>query len=135
MSPNRVVVTRSQRLGFVGLAVADLVGAVVLLNLGGGPGIADAPAGGDGERLPDTKFEVFGGGSAGFADYQGKPIVINFWASWRPACVAELAEFKKVHKELGDEATFKRFEKPTPSSSQNDDSRTPLLDQTRSPAN
>lgn len=36
----------------------------------------------------------------------GKPIVLNFWASWCPPCKSEMPEFQKVYEELGDEVQF-----------------------------
>ncbi len=37
---------------------------------------------------------------------KGKPIVLNFWASWCGFCVQEMPDFDTVYKELGDEVTF-----------------------------
>lgn len=37
---------------------------------------------------------------------KGKPMVINFWASWCGFCVEEMPDFDEVYKELGDEVTF-----------------------------
>jgi thiol-disulfide isomerase/thioredoxin len=36
----------------------------------------------------------------------GKPIVLNFWASWCPPCKVEMPEFNKIYKETGDEVQF-----------------------------
>ena len=35
------------------------------------------------------------------SDYIGKPIVLNFWASWCPPCKAELPDFQKAYEEYG----------------------------------
>lgn len=37
---------------------------------------------------------------------KGKPIVLNFWASWCGFCVQEMPDFDTVYKELGEEVTF-----------------------------
>jgi thiol-disulfide isomerase/thioredoxin len=37
---------------------------------------------------------------------KGKPIVLNFWASWCPPCREEMPEFNEVYKEIGGEVQF-----------------------------
>ena len=37
---------------------------------------------------------------------KGKPIVINFWASWCPPCKSEMPNFQKVYEELGEKVQF-----------------------------
>lgn len=41
-----------------------------------------------------------------FSDMAGKPIVVNFWATWCPPCKQELPYFNNVYKEIGNEVTF-----------------------------
>ncbi|MCL2060437.1 MAG: TlpA family protein disulfide reductase [Oscillospiraceae bacterium] len=36
----------------------------------------------------------------------GKPIVLNFWASWCPPCKGEMPEFELAYQELGDSVQF-----------------------------
>ena len=40
------------------------------------------------------------------SDFFGKPIVINFWASWCRPCTSELPAFDRVYREYGDDVTF-----------------------------
>lgn len=40
------------------------------------------------------------------SDKLGKPIVINFWASWCGPCKAELPDFEEMYKKYGDEVEF-----------------------------
>lgn len=42
------------------------------------------------------------GNTVTLSQFIGKPIVINFWASWCPPCKAELPDFEKAYKEYGD---------------------------------
>jgi cytochrome c biogenesis protein CcmG/thiol:disulfide interchange protein DsbE len=56
---------------------------------------------------PSTSFVMFDGSTATLADYQGQPVVVNFWASWCPSCVAEMsAAFKPSQEQLGDRVAF-----------------------------
>lgn len=110
-----LVVSKRQRRGIVGGALALL--AVVMLAVwasGNDSTTADtAAAAGGGQaavavesELPTDSFELFTGGDATFAEFEGQPLVINFWASWCPACVGELPEFQSVHEQRADEVTF-----------------------------
>ena len=40
------------------------------------------------------------------ADYQGKPIFINLWASWCPPCQAESPDIVKAYAKYGDKVQF-----------------------------
>jgi thiol-disulfide isomerase/thioredoxin len=46
------------------------------------------------------------GGTASLADYAGRPLVVNFFASTCVPCVTEMPEFEGVHQSLGDGVTF-----------------------------
>jgi cytochrome c biogenesis protein CcmG, thiol:disulfide interchange protein DsbE len=59
-----------------------------------------------GPPVPDRPFETFDGGETSLADLAGEPVVVNFWASWCPPCVAEMPEFERVHLDRGDEVRF-----------------------------
>ncbi|MGI9625121.1 MAG: TlpA family protein disulfide reductase [Acidimicrobiales bacterium] len=58
------------------------------------------------EATPDGPLVLFDGSAASFSDFEGQPVVVNFWASWCPACVAELPEFQSAHEKYEDEVTF-----------------------------
>lgn len=36
----------------------------------------------------------------------GKPLVINFWATWCPYCVQELPDFQEIHRVYADRVSF-----------------------------
>jgi len=40
------------------------------------------------------------------SEYIGRPIVMNFWASWCTPCQIEMPEFDKVYQELGEDVEF-----------------------------
>jgi cytochrome c biogenesis protein CcmG/thiol:disulfide interchange protein DsbE len=42
------------------------------------------------KAAPDFRLKTFGGGEISLADLKGKPVIVNFWASWcYPACYEE----------------------------------------------
>ena len=55
---------------------------------------------------PDFMVYDGDGNGVNLSDYFGKPIVLNFWASWCGPCKSEMPDFQKVFEELGDEVQF-----------------------------
>jgi len=104
-----IVITQRQRRSAVGALLVFLIFAVVVVS-GDGDGVQDTRTAEGGiaieSELPTQRFELFDGASTTFEEFEGTPLVINFWASWCPACVGELPEFQTVHEQRGDEVTF-----------------------------
>lgn len=40
------------------------------------------------------------------SSFRGKPIVLNFWASWCPPCKEEMPDFEQVYRDMGDDVQF-----------------------------
>ena len=55
-----------------------------------------------GQQAPDFTLELHEGGTVTLSELQGKPVVLNFWASWCPPCVREMPDFQAVFEEYGD---------------------------------
>lgn len=51
-------------------------------------------------------YETFEGESTTFGDLPDGPVVLNFFASWCPTCVAELPDFETVSQNLAGEVNF-----------------------------
>ena len=46
--------------------------------------------------MPDVTFTAMDGKSYKIADFKGKVVVLNFWATWCPACNQEFASILKM---------------------------------------
>ena len=55
---------------------------------------------------PDFTVQEADGTVHKLSEYKGKPIVLNFWASWCGPCRSEMPEFNEVYKERGTEVQF-----------------------------
>ena len=60
------------------------------------------------EAQPGPDFLVYDaqGEPVQFSDLRGKPVIINFWATWCGYCVEEMPDFQKVYEEYGDQIHF-----------------------------
>lgn len=58
--------------------------------------------------VPAADFTVLDGegNPVSLSDFQGKPVVVNFWATWCGPCKAELPYFDALYGEYGDSVQF-----------------------------
>jgi peroxiredoxin len=56
-----------------------------------------------GSEAPGFRLPSLAGGEVDLASQRGKVVVLNFWATWCPPCVAEMPSLERVHRALGPE--------------------------------
>ena len=98
------------------LALVALLSAVGLAYGRLSAGYADAvpsgqdaaPSGQDEESAAAPDFAMLNadGETVRLSDFQGTPVVMNFWATWCPPCRQELPHFDEAYAEYGDRVAF-----------------------------
>ena len=60
------------------------------------------------DAVPAADFTVLDGegNPVSLSDFQGKPVVVNFWATWCGPCKAELPYFDALYTEYGGSVQF-----------------------------
>jgi thiol-disulfide isomerase/thioredoxin len=90
----------------LGLVILAPVALLVLFS-GGGSGSSGGSGGTD--VTDPAKFNlpaIEGTGRVRLADFKGKPVVVNFFASWCEPCKKELPEFAAASKQLAGKVAF-----------------------------
>jgi thiol-disulfide isomerase/thioredoxin len=55
---------------------------------------------------PDFTVYDLEGNAHKLSDFQGKPVLLNFWASWCGPCQMEMPDFQKFYETHGDKVNF-----------------------------
>lgn len=82
---------------------AVAVAVTVLAALGSNE---DGDARGEAGGVMAVELASFDGEPFTLERYRGRPLVVNFFASWCGPCAREMPGFARVHRELGGEVAF-----------------------------
>ncbi|MDP3462615.1 MAG: TlpA disulfide reductase family protein [Bacteroidales bacterium] len=52
------------------------------------------------------EFTDMQGNTVSLSDFEGKPVFLNFWATWCPPCIAEMPDIQKLYDRFGEQAAF-----------------------------
>ena len=86
------------------LVVVPLIG-ILLLNIGRDPHAFNSPM--IGRPAPAFTLPAIGGGTpVSLASLRGRPVVINFWATWCVPCYEEHAVLQAAARQAGDGVQF-----------------------------
>jgi len=55
---------------------------------------------------PDFTVYDIDGNAFRLSDFRGKPVILNFWASWCGPCKAEMPDFEEAYTEYGEDIHF-----------------------------
>ncbi len=96
---------RAQMAVIVGFALVGGIGGVLLGRHFATPSAPPLPQGTlvleEGAKRPDAELRRLDGSTVKLSDFDGRPLLINFWAPWCPPCIEELPLLDALHQRSG----------------------------------
>lgn len=96
---------RAQMAVIMGFALVGGIGGVLLGRHFATPSVPPLPQGTvvleEGAKRPDAELRRLDGSTAKLSDFDGRPLLINFWATWCPPCIEELPLLDALHQRSG----------------------------------
>ena len=95
----------SMKAVLIGLAVISPLILILALGFGRDPNVMDKPL--NGKQAPDFELpRLVDGKLTGLDDLKGKPLVVNFWATWCRPCAQEHPNLVQAARQWGEEVQF-----------------------------
>ncbi|MBM4207364.1 MAG: TlpA family protein disulfide reductase [Gammaproteobacteria bacterium] len=86
-----------KQLLFIGIAALSLIVGLQTRLF-----VSEASAEANSQTLPDISLPDTAGKQHNLKEWQGKILILNFWATWCPPCMKEMPEFQAIQNEFGD---------------------------------
>ncbi len=106
-NPTSIIKSNAKRNPLVILVVAIVVALMLYVGFhlarGSRPGSGAASLGVDGKMAPDFVLQSIDDKTVRLADFRGKAVLLNFWATWCAPCKIEMPWFVELQRQYGPE--------------------------------
>ena len=85
----------------IGVGLAGAGAGTVLFNAGWLGAVSGSARADEAGPVSDFVFEDSGGNAISLADFRGKAILLNVWATWCPPCREEMPALDRLQAKLG----------------------------------
>ena len=97
---------KARQAAIAALVSAFIIGTAVTLAFVAGDGLGESPTTVAGQAPATVGYIDYESPAELLAGHAGRPLVINFFATWCPPCVAELPDIAAAHADYGDRVDF-----------------------------